>query len=58
MADIQFRWFGGSRPKPMLRQPTPLQQFVERVDRETNGPTQALRDLVREYQEAIERRHA
>lgn len=56
MADIQFRIFGGNRPRPEGRQPTPLQRFVERVDRETNGPTPALQELVRDYQEATARR--
>ena len=50
MADTAFRLFGSTRPRPDPKRPTPLQQFVERVDQETKGPTV---ELVRIYKEAL-----
>ena len=58
MADIQFRLFGGTRPKPDRSQPTLLQRFVERVERETNGPTDDLVEIFREFRTIKTRRRA
>jgi hypothetical protein len=53
MADITFRLFRSTRFRPTSSEPTPLEQFVQRVDRETNGPTD---DLVRIYQTYLNNR--
>lgn len=58
MADLAFRWFGGTRPRPESQRPSALQEFVERVNRETNGPTPALTDLYREFTDVCFRSRA
>ena len=56
MADITFRIFGGTRPRPDNRSPSPLDRFVEQVNRETHGPTEELMNVLRVHRDVIARR--
>lgn len=47
MADIQFRLLRSVRLRAEPASPSPVQQFLQRVEREANGPSE---ELTRIYQ--------